>query len=780
MKKTSLKACLLIFLIIVLSNFVFADFLAEYNDKDITLCRCTTAIDHIRVTNTGNRPDFFQFSDNLDFVVLAETGLELLPGQSEDIPIFVSPLCPDEFIYSPPDSYTLKIKLRSLSDGKEQTIRKSIKLKHCQNTFLGLTASSPLNETLQPCTPITYDLFIQNTGNFIERYTVEMPQYAEYARISADNIFIRPNETANVKIDLTIPCNLYGDFSIPFVVKANKNQLEARVYHDLTIKKNYSFEVLFEDNLAVCELDEQIVPITLKNNIALPNNFSILLETKPYFVEFEDQLDVKLAGNEEKTFYVVIKPPRNSRADYTLPFRITSFLGAADYTYEMPLKIWPCYDVQLSVPYAYYDFCEGDYTVPVEVFSNTRAESIIELFLTAPSSVSFPDGETSLSLDMFAQERQTVNLEVEVPNDQTTDHEVSIFAVINGKPMINTTKSFMLHTFSDIECHTVNFDTQKMTVTFGTSERYIKIKNTGKQAATYSLSYVTQEWMTIDDEYTLFYLEPGWTKTIPVLFNIEDGTETGIYNLDIFVDSDKDMSFSNIVEVTLRDYNFCEKAWKFIKGTNCRLTFCILGIIFLFLLIILMLIPPVKGRSLRYLVLTVAVLFIILLLVLFYIIFFYKGVPQVYGELPLNQSGLYHEWPEDHTYQINLSYYFYDPDNDILNYEMIPLHKIRAEIKGDSLLLTPERDYFGEQELIIAAVDSYGAKTYGVPILLKVTNLPERTVFQKFDFYCWYANIVLLLLILYEIVLLVWKLARKNGKYEEAQRAREAQAKKKK
>jgi hypothetical protein len=133
---------------------------------------------------------------------------------------------------------------------------------------------------------------------------------------------------------------------------------------------------------------------------------------------------------------------------------------------------------------------------------------------------------------------------------------------------------------------------------------------------------------------------------------------------------------------------------------------------------------------------------------------------QLMGE---NKSVLFIE--SNVTDSINLSWYFYDPENSTLKFAIIPLNmsNVSYNLTGEILSITPG-DYIGIQTLQISAKDTLNATTTSPVIYLVVA--PIQDALQGY----FIAGFIVLLAIILIVSFDVWIMRRNYKKQLEMQK----------
>lgn len=88
-------------------------------------------------------------------------------------------------------------------------------------------------------------------------------------------------------------------------------------------------------------------------------------------------------------------------------------------------------------------------------------------------------------------------------------------------------------------------------------------------------------------------------------------------------------------------------------------------------------------------------------------------------------------WPEDSSFQFNISPYFSDSDSDTLEYSLVSISSqdILVEISGNQVILNPFPNFFGTAAAVFSASDGESI-TNSNSVLLNVININDAPVFE--------------------------------------------------
>ena len=118
-----------------------------------------------------------------------------------------------------------------------------------------------------------------------------------------------------------------------------------------------------------------------------------------------------------------------------------------------------------------------------------------------------------------------------------------------------------------------------------------------------------------------------------------------------------------------------------------------------------------------------------------------------------DSSGLIFQWYENEQYTIDLGRYFEDPDADWLEFTATQPAHIAVSIADGKAVLTPEKNWGGEDKIVFTASDQKGGVVDSPILALKVLQREHLTFRQWTYKYCTHVNLALLAMLLLVVLL---------------------------
>lgn len=115
------------------------------------------------------------------------------------------------------------------------------------------------------------------------------------------------------------------------------------------------------------------------------------------------------------------------------------------------------------------------------------------------------------------------------------------------------------------------------------------------------------------------------------------------------------------------------------------------------------------------------------------------------------------EWNEDKSHELDLSAYFYDPDDDRLFFTYTTLEHIQVSVDEEGIAtFTPEKDWHGEEKVAFTAEDGKGGLASSNEFTLRVLESSEEPLMDRLkSSFAMYSNFVIVGIILLVLIILL-------------------------
>lgn len=718
------------------------DFYA-HTPESIKVCACSETKDYITITNTGSFPSIFYINTEIQ---ISENSFELKSGETKQVMLFLKPGCN-------PRTKTYDIIIKN-NLGVEKKIQKQINIERCQNLELRVKST---NQTYS-CQNTEYTLFITNTGSFVENYKIKS-NYDNLIEYSSNYLTLNPQQTAEVKALMKIPCEMSGDKKIRFSVYSVNNRLEANYEEILKIIPDYDFIFYINEeasdfyNLETCNrVWNTQIPIKITNN-GIDNTFTIIPNKFPKFVKISET-KFNLARGESKIVYLNIDTHnyRNEINNYDFSIIIKPKTGN-QIQKNIRLTTKPCFEHTIQIidesteKNPIKTCAEGFYEYDVKITNKGIYSENIKLYVSnAPSGVDLSEYNINLNPD----ETKNVKLYIQGPNTNYL-YNIKVNAELTNQ--LSESDNIWMQAYDKEKCHEVEFKKSNYRINYDTKYIELPVTSKGLYQDYYDL-YLNDTKLLGLEETNLFI---GNSSKIKINVYSKDVPE-GEYFFKIYAEHYSGAKYEYQIKINLKDKSSIRKAFEyFIFGNECKKTSLasIIAIIILVLIIIVFLIKgpnyPYKLKNRVIQKMPVLIVLIIIFVVASLLVMLFADKPKTYNEIyNLNSSikDLRFEILENEKYVLDASQFFSDPDKNKLRYEVSKIKNVRTSIKNNLITLIPDYGWSGERIFTITAYDDQGGMTESPEMTIKVVDVPRKSVLQLYEIYCWYTNLLLLLIIL--------------------------------
>ena len=423
MIKNKIITLMTFFIFFIFSNFAFGlveDF--QFTEPEsISVYECIVSEGStITVTNTGGVSSSYTLNvegSAVKFLSLGPWSFMLEPSQSQDIITSFSVPCGKK------GNYDLKLHINT-DLNLEKTLKQKIVVEKPQNIEV---LPVEFSKRIKPCNTASYQFNLKNTGEFDETYSLKFEKpFGLYANVSFNNVVLRPSQEVPLYIDITPPCNFYGNHTIPFSIKTLNTKLYAKTFAYLNIDRAYDYSLRLGEIgdkfiehdegeiYSLCTNSEETILLKLKNNADFANIYSLNLKS-PKWVKLSNN-QIGLNKSQEKTVQISINT-LGIEGDFSVVLDVISELGDIQKTENITLSVENCYEPSISTLDNKKEFVL-DYNsvkIPLNVENKGSKTAKYEIILDTEDWLSL---ETS-SLSVASGKTGTVNL-VSTPTEETS------------------------------------------------------------------------------------------------------------------------------------------------------------------------------------------------------------------------------------------------------------------------------------------------------------------------------------------------------------------------
>lgn len=738
-----------------LSHSSTDSFYVSSSSSDLSLCSCATGMDSITVVNDGSVPVKVDLLSNLDYVSFSTASVNLIPGQEKLVYVYVHAPCDKS-------SDVLEITATSVY-GKSQLLTRKLSFNKCENLVVipGENFTAPL------CSEFKDSFLIQNTGSFSEEYEVVVKKFDDYSSVNNKIVTIPANKLFNYTVSYLLPCDVSGVNNLEYKITALKNKRVVDFSKEINISQDYNFSISGPANITVCDSLKQSFNLTLVNDNSFEDRYLIKLHA-PSFVSLDmplTSLGLKsntliLNASSFTEIPLVFEPSGLKDAGYyNISIFVTSLTGDVIEDLVIPVTVSHCYDFSnlININSDEFYVCSGSLTTLDLILDHKGfATPTVDLKLSSPDYVSLLSDKITFN----GKEGQKATIIVNSSDDISEDSTVTIDAFFNDE--LVDSKSFDLKLRNNSECYFVQPQRTNLNVRYDAVGFSIPIKNLGIKDGTYNVlvfdlpyySRLTSNKITINSsEKATIYFDIDQDELLNSANAFNNGSIIGLE--DSFVMVLKRSSGQEFYsDITL---NFVNKPWyewaiinTYSWWNSLTLCFKVLAVLagLSGLLLIILLFKLILGRrffSSKYLGLILLVLVIILTIS----VLVWKGVPTksmfyTTHDLETN-STIYLKMDEDASRSFDLSDFFFDPDNNIVNYSVTSENDslLYSSIKGSVLTLEPSRDWNGLTSIELVAIDEGNKSASSGRIFVNVLPVEDYSLIDWLTMACHYFVVIL-------------------------------------
>lgn|GEM_PF-5769701 len=730
-----------------------------YLPQSMDVCVCGDTASQITIQNTGAyQTSFTIISSDEDLFSVAGTDFIIESGSQLSIPYTISADCNFK-------NKEIDVTIRNALN-VEKEFQVNIQGKNCQNLAAMVTYTP---QVLTPCIPVNFELEVRNIGSFADTYYFDLGEFSEYALSEHGSVTLQPNQIGYFNVTLKLPCEFYGNYTIPVNFYTVGTKRAASFANEIEILRKYDFSTDLSSEIFACSEDRSVHTFNIINNEKFNNTFKIK-SLYPDFVTVKTK-ELVIPGNSQAQVEFIVSGSKKRIGYHNLGLVITSDLGNIEKQVNTSINMGVCYDIDISSEYDSYDYCgreTGD--VPLIIQNNAAIKQDVKLDVTEWGGTFVL---SNYSFELEPGQAKTVMIDLSNVSDMNKFYKIPISASVEGRE--NCFRKVITFDFkSSSDCHKTIIDPSKIKINYDANETWFKVINFGAKQFDYSVFIIpvnpnASAWIELSDYHT-FSLDPYQEEWINVIFNENISlAEKGDYKFNITIiptNSIENVNSDYVFTVVLRDKSFFYYAGVWIISNPIT----VIGIIVLLLLLLLLLylcasrpknLEKKKKRKktskkLLFILIGLALLFLILLLI-------FCPLRSIYPALDNSDNFNLSMYSGD-TKMIEMSNYFEDPDNDELSYF------VKLKTAGNDTVLNFSVTFDDSKALITAGEGTSGVipfwfyasdSDYFVKsdmFLLKVVEKPVFTFNDYINFYICYIIwlVVVIIFAIYVIALFVW------------------------
>jgi len=607
--------------------------------------------------------------------------------------------------------------------------------------------------TINPCEDANLSFKITNSGTNSEIYKFTVQNFNGLAYVTP-NLFLNPGDTRIVQLILKPDCSLYGDLNPLITVETQDEKAEIPIL--LHVNKAYDFLLNFEDNVTVCNNIETRLEVRIDNLADLQNNFSISTSkgwvTPEYGYVVIDKKSVAL-------FDLIISPDFKTDASSVVNIEVKPKYGDP-IAKKLTLNSQNCYSQELRLEEK--KVCENTDTVYLYLKNRGLFKETFELQINDD----FYLDSNNITLGSGEETRVPITIKDTALNKQ----ELLIKSRIKGTPFSKELKE-LVEIVPLPECYRPTLLTKKITVSHNNETNLLELLNTGIDSELYSLELNAPDWVSLDQNEV--FIGKGLTEVVEIFTYPDSDVKEASYNADLVLTS-KITGNKYVEKFTVRvsEFNLIE----YVIKNKCCIALFTLGLLALIFLIKFILDAQDDDKKRAMLIDLLLILIIIILGLVVVTLCFNTFKTKIgleyqnkinetqnqcltYYDEGICKSSYYIKFNEDSKFKLDLSDWFYDPDNDELHYSASEVDNIKLKRTKSVVTLIPEKNWHGTEEIIFYADDRKGGTAESRKFYIHVLDKKEFFV-QDFvlDYHVYLfvgIGLILLLVILFLISLIL-------------------------
>jgi len=474
-----------------------SDSFQVFTNSFVQGCRCSEIEDSIIVQNTGSYGSYYILESELN---VDSNQLFLEPGQQGEFIIYYPLSCKNS-----EGKFNFRI---SSTYGNVKEFSKTFKTGMCQNLMVYGTSNEQVCFDQQN----TYNLTIENIGNFKEYYEVDSRDYFK-------NFTLESAAFNNLIIEL----NSTGEANTTFTVKALNNNLKAKISFP-GFKSCYSHELRMEEQYSLCQGVSEEIIISLTNNNLSSDNFT--LETS--FGEL-DNTSFSLEALESKD----LKLSLFSDVETSEVLKLKVYSSSKTKTYSINISTINCNIPKLLVEDQ--QLCESPVEVNIENTGVYSGDYVVSLFNT--------------SKEVKVEVNSSELIEFEIINASDFSSRETAIVYLKGYEELSDEESFKIEYQTSESCYKPKLSKDFLVIKPHYNSIDLFVKPSGFQASYFDVE-LESEILSLE---TMNISIPGSLK-----FNVNTTKPFAIYESNITL-TYGDFSYNFTITTKYRDYNEFEK-----------------------------------------------------------------------------------------------------------------------------------------------------------------------------------------------------------------------------
>ncbi|MFC1768582.1 hypothetical protein ACFLZX_02360 [Nanoarchaeota archaeon] len=594
-----MKKFLILIILIVLSSTVYGSFDAFSQVQNVGICQCSNQVDIITVTNTGMFEDFYSVTHTgsaARYISTVPVSLSIKAGESKQIYHY----------FNTPCDFSDQLELSTIitsNGGESKVLNQHVTANICENLY---AETYDFIKTTCPCTPVTYNFSITNTGYGDETYSISLNKLTDFVSLSENPVSLKPGETRDIIATIDTPCEIFGKYDLEFTITASLSQTIATTPVNLEIEPCYDYDVTFGKTVAhdtdiasvpfipyskdynLCNGELIAIPFLIKNTANVSNVFTASVQGSNYASIPYNQ--VSLESQQPGIMLIQWSPDLTTTGNFPLILEVTSARGLITKTYNISVNSKSCFEANLIVNTKETACGCISSDLPITIENLGEKDAIFNININGSEYIT---AEDSISIEAGSSANSSIN--INPPCDQSGNEEVLV-EITTGDSIPLDYSNIKLNVVSKESCFPLDIDSAK-TVYIDYNENIIPIAitNTGSKATTFDVES-SNVFTDIIEELTL---KPGQREVLGLVTDFPRDMPANTYNTTVTLESEG-MSYETNIRLKLdENKGFFGKLNNWVRFYQYYI-FASVGLIIILvilLLIILSILPNKKKKE---------------------------------------------------------------------------------------------------------------------------------------------------------------------------------------
>ncbi len=522
----------LLFIILVLVSIASVNaaenFKAYQGENPAGLCPGTTGLITDIIENTGSFDLDFTINNAgsaSSFSTTVPSGFTLKAGQKRTIYSYVSPRTTTLV-----GSYDLDI--TASANGETELITHNFDLKDCFQYNL-----EAVQQTQQVCPGETarFNFKLRNVGDFSDTFLIAKEgQLADSITLSDEQITLAKGESKDLFAYVNAGSDMIGNFDFTITVKGLRGKSIQSISGKLIVNACYDYSLRSDKNyVSLCEHSSQLIPIQIKNDGSVTNNYDLQLEGEGWMSI--DQAKITLASGESKTVGFIVNPDYGINGDYRATVKAISEKGNVEQTSNYDVNVRSCYGAVIDIEKDQDKICSSLSNKYNVLIKNTGDfDQDYRFSIDGPTWASID--QSRIKINAGGEGQVTLEINPGIQDTGNFDVKVNIEALDSSK--VISSDSIQVTVVSREECYqpAIGINNKDITVNYDSSTTVpVVIENKGSNTATYTIAVTGTASSFVQLNPATISVDPGKAELVYLYAAPNIETPNGQYSATVSV-----------------------------------------------------------------------------------------------------------------------------------------------------------------------------------------------------------------------------------------------------